>query len=198
MDAAKTTDYFCFHYKGPEIKFSQKEYEVVFALYDDQRKEIGTWESSLSLLEFKDDKQGAILNCVLGFLTSNPKKGKKSFSLSKNDGSLEYGQIKFFPSITNRFQRMQDASVFLQIHLPQGKTEIQPKFKVSGKGRLTQRIPAEIVAEAWNKKSKVWSGIFNLQLRIVIFGEYSLKVEIPISEESPALSREVRLTKLRY
>ena len=198
MDVAKTTDYFCFHYKGPEIKFSQREYEVIFSLYDAQMKEIGTWESSLSLPEFKDDKQGAILNCILGFLTSNPKKGKKSFSLSKNDGSLEYGQIKFFPSITNRFQRMQDASVFLQIHLPQGKTEIQPKFKVSGKGRLTQRIQAEIVAEAWNKKSKVWSGIFNLQLRTMIFGEYSLKVEIPISEESPALSREVKLIKLRY
>lgn len=198
MDTMKTTDYLCFHYKGPEIKFNQREYEVIFALYDDQMEEIGTWESSLSLPEFKGDKQSAIINCVLGFVSSNPKKGKKSFSLSKNDGSLEYGEIKFFPAVTNRFQRMQDASVFLQIHLPQGKTEIQPKFKISGKGRLTQRIPAELVVESWNKKSNVWSGLFNLQLRNVIYGEYTLNVEIPDSGDGPALSREVKLTKLRY
>jgi len=198
MDFIKTTDYLCFHYKGPEIPFSQKEYQVIFALYDDQTNEIGAWESSLSLPNLKEKKQGTIINCVLGFITANPKKGKKSFSISKKDGGLEYDQIRFFPSVTNKFQRMQDASVFLQIHLPQGKMELNPKFKISGKGRLRQRIPAEIVAEYWNKKSKVWSGIFNLNLRSVIFGDYSLEVEIPVSEGAPVLSKEVKLTKLRY
>jgi len=198
MDVIKTTDYLCFHYKGPEMNFKKKEYEVVFALYDDQTEEIGTWESSLSLPDFNEKKQGAIINCVLGVLTSNPKKGKKSFSVSKADGSLEYGEIKFFPSVTNQFMRMEDATVFLQIHLPQGKMEAQPIFRVSGKGRLTQRIPAELVAETWNKKNKVWSGIFNLQLRPLIYGEYTLKVEIPGTDEGSILSKEVSLTKLRY
>ena len=198
MDAIKTTDFLCFHYKGPEIKFNEEEYEVIFALYDEQMQEIGTWERALSLPEFKDDKKGAIISCTLGFVSPNPKKGKKSFSLSQDDGSLEYGEIKLFPTVTNRFQRMQDATVFLQIFLPQGKAEVSPKFIVSGEGRLTQRIPAELIAEEWNKKSKVWSGLFNLQLRNVIYGEYTLTVEIPDSEGGAALSREVRLTKLRY
>jgi len=198
MDVINTTDILCFHYKGPEMNFKKKEYEVVFALYDDQTEEIGTWESSLSLPNFKEKKQGSIINCVLGLLTSNPKKGKKSFSVSREDGSLEYGELKFFPSVTNQFMRMEDATVFLQIHLPQGKMEAQPKFKVSGKGRLTQRIPAELVAETWNKKNKVWSGIFNLRLRALIYGEYTLKVEIPGTDEGSALSKEVSLTKLRY
>jgi VWFA-related protein len=198
MDVAKTTDYLCFHYKGPEMNFKKKEYEVVFALYDEQTEEIGTWESSVSLPDFKEKEQGSIINCVLGVLTSNPKKGKSSFSVSKADGSLEYGELKFFPSVTNRFMRMEDATVFLQIHLPQGKKEVQPTFKVSGKGRLTQRIPAELVAEDWNKKDKVWSGIFNLRLRALIYGEYTLEVEIPGAEEGSVLSREVSLTKLRY
>jgi VWFA-related protein len=198
METLKTTDYLCFHYKGPEIKFGEKEYEVIFALYDDQAEEIGTWESSLSLPEFKRDEKDAIINCTLGLVSSNPKKGKKSFSLSQDDGSLEYGEIRLFPTVTNRFQRMQNASLFLQIYSPRGKPEVSPKFVVSGEGRLTQRIPAELVAEEWNNKSKVWSGLFDLQLRNLIFGEYTLTVEIPDSEEGEALRREVRLTKLRY
>jgi hypothetical protein len=198
LDVIRTTDYLCFHYKGPGIKFSQKEYQVIFALYDSQKEEMGTWESTFSLPEDKAGDKSAFINCVLGLVASNPKKGGNSFSLSKEDGSLVHGQTKFFPAITNRFQRMQDASVFLQIYLPQGKSEVQPRFKVSGEGRLTQRVPAEIVAETWNKKTKIWSGIFNLQLRAVIYGEYTLKVEIPVSEEGDVVSKELSLIKLRY
>ena len=69
---------------------------------------------------------------------------------------------------------------------------------VSGEGRLTQQIPAELVAEEWDKKSKVWSGIFNVQLRNVIYGEYTLTIEIPGSGEGETLKREVKLIKLRY
>ena len=198
MEAIKTTDYLVFHYKGPEIKFSEKEYDVIFALYDDQVDEIGTWESSLTLPEFKGDEKSGIINCTLGFINPNPKKGKKSFSISQDDGSLQYGDMKLFPAVTNRFQRMQDAAVFLQIHLPGGKADISPMFVVSGEGRLTQRVPAELIAEEWNKKSKVWSGIFNLQLRNVIYGEYNLAVEIPDSEGGEAMKRDLRLVKLQY
>jgi VWFA-related protein len=198
MDVLKTTDYLCFHYKGPEIKFGEKDYEVIFALYDEQIQEIGTWESSLYLPELKDEEKGTIINCSLGFMTPNPKKGEKSFSLSQDDGSLEYGEMKIFPAVTNRFQRMQDASVFLQIYLPQGKVEVSPKFIVSGEDRLTQRIPGELIAEEWNKKSKVWSALYNLQLRNVIYGEYTLTVEIHYTGEGEAMKRQVRLTKLRY
>lgn len=200
LDAMKTTDHLVFHYKGPEIKFNQNEYEVIFALFDDQMQEIGTWESSLSLPKIKDDKQGAFINCTLGFVHPNPKKAKKEFSISKEDGSLEYSEMKFFPAVTNRFQRMQDAAVFLQVYLPQGKGEVKPKFKIAGEGRLTQRLLGELIAEKWDKKSKVWSGLFNLQLRNVIYGEYNLSVEIPDSGAGAgdALKREMRLIKLRY
>jgi len=198
MDVIKTIDYLCFHYKGAEIPFRQNEYQAIFALYDDQTNEIGTWEAAISLPDYKKEERGSFINCVLGLLTPNPKKGKQSFSISQKDGSLEYGEIKLFPSIANQFQRMQDASVFLQVFVPQGKIEISPKFEISGEGRLTQRIPGELIAESWNKKSKVWSGIFNLNLRAVIFGDYTLKVEIPVSEEGPALTKEVKLNILRY
>lgn len=198
MDLIATTDYFCFHFTGPEVEFSQREFQVIFALYDDQTKEIGTWESSFSLPDFKENKQGAIINCVLGSLTSNPNGGKKSFSLSKKGGSLECGEMKFFPAVTNRFQDMQDASVFLQAYLPQGKIKVYSQFTILREGSVLQNIPGELAAEAWDEESNVWSGIFNLDLGNVSPGDYTLRVSLPISEEGLILSKEVKLTKLHY
>jgi len=195
MDVAKATDYLCYHFKGQEIPFKQKEYQAIFALYDDETNEIGVWESSYALPDFKK-KQGTIINCVLGLLALNPKKGKKSFAVSKEDGSLEYGEIKFFPSVTNQFQRSDDANVFIQVYLPKGKISVNPVFKASG--RVIQPLPAELVAENWNKKTKVWSGIYQLKLRTLFYGDYVLHVEIPVSKEGIVLSKEVKLTKLQY
>lgn len=198
MDLLRTTDYLVFHYKGPEMDFSQKEYQVTFALQDDQTSEIGTWESSFSLPDFKQEKQGTIINCVLGLAGQNPKKGKKSFSLSKEDGGLEYEEMRFYPAVAGRFQRMQDASVFIQVYLPQGKMNVPPQFSVIRKDGIALPVQGEIAAESWDKKSKIWSGIFNLDLQMVFPGEYSLKVAFPVSKEGPALSKKVKLIKLQY
>lgn len=198
VDMVKSTDYLVFHYKGPEMDIPQKEYQAIFALYDEQTNELGTWEGSLVPPEFKEGKGGGIANCVLGSVASSSKKGRKSFSISKEDGSMEYGEIKFFPAVTNRFQRMQDPSVFIQVYLPQGKVKVSPEFTVSREGGILQRIPAELIAETWNKKSKILSGIFNLDLSIAFPGEYMFRVEIPVSEEGPILTKEVKLIKLAY
>ena len=198
LSSVKTTDSLCYHYKGPELTFKQKEYQTIFAILDPNTNEVGTWESSLVIPDLKNKKQGCILNCVLGFLYPNPKKRKQSFSISQDDGGLEYGEIKFFPSVTNQFHRMEDASVFLQIFIPKRKTEISPRFEISAEGRITQRIPSTLIAESWNQKTQVWSGIFNLNLKAVIYGNYTLRVKIPHSEGAPDLSKDVKLIKLRY
>jgi len=198
LDSIKGIDYLGFNFKGPELDFGEREYQAVFALFDPETNEIGTWEESLTLPDLTEDNQGAILNCVLGYLTPNTKRRSDSFSLSKEDGALEYGETKFFPAVTNKFHRMQDAHVFLQVFVPQRETGISPEFEISGEEGITMSLPGELVAESWNESSRVWSGIFNLNLKNVTFGDYTLKVEIPVSEETPALSKEVKLIKLRY
>ena len=197
IDSLKTIDYLRYHYKGPALTFKEREYQTVFAIFDPQTNDVGTWESSIYIPDFKEEKEGCVLNCVLGFLYRNPKKGKLSFSISQDDGSLEYGEIKFFPAVTSQFHRMQDASVFLQVFSPLGKIASSPRFEISGEGRLTQQIPGKLVAESWNKESKIWSGLFNLNLANVIFGDYTLKAEIPVSDEG-RVSKEIKLIKLRY
>lgn len=196
MEFIKNIDYLSFHFKGPELTFKHNEYQAVFALLDPQTEEIGTWESTFSIPDLKKSKEGVLINCVLGDMTSNPKKGEEFFSLSKRDGSLEYGQIKFFPKITNQFLRREAASVFMQIYLQQGKKEIQPEFLIKGEDRILHPLPGNLVVESWNKKSKVWSGIFSLDLSTATVGENSLYVEIPISEGEAVLSKEIKITLL--
>ena len=106
--------------------------------------------------------------------------------------------IKFFPAVITRLDPMQNVSIFLQIFLPQGEIEIHPEFHVSGKDGLSQQIPGELIAESWNEKPNVWSAIFNLRLADITPGDYTLKANIPISEEGPVLSKEVKLTVLRH
>lgn len=199
MNVIKTSDFLYFHLKGPELTCKDTEYHAIFAILDSQTNEVGTWESTLSLPDFKENKQGSIINCVLGSMISGQKKGRDSFSLSKTDGSLEYGKVKFFPSVTNTFQRMQDVSLFLQVYFPQRKFGIRPKLQISEEKRSSaQFISGKIIAEFWNENSKVWSGIFNLNLRGVTFGTHTLNVEIPVSEEAPSLSKDVKFIRLHY
>lgn len=197
MNLVKSTDYLCYHLKGPALELGGREYHAIFALLDPQTNEVGTWESKVSLPDFKV-KKADIINCILGFATPNPEKGTDSFSLSRQDGGLEYGEIKFFPAVINRLEPMQDVSIFLQVFLPQGKIEIHPKFQVSGKDGLSQQISRELIAESWNEKSNVWSGIFKLDLKSMISDDYTLKVEIPVSEEGPVMSKDVKLIILRH
>ncbi len=190
LDYLKTVDYLPLHFKGQETDFSRKEYQVVFALYDPQTKEVGIGNSSFSLPDFEKEKEG-IINCVLGTISFNPDQGKKSFSLSREDGGLEFNEIKFFPRVNRQFLPQENASVFIQIYLPKGKISVHPEFKISGKD-----IPAKLLAESWNERTKVWSGILRLDLNPVESGENSLKIEIPISKKESLTSQELKLGKL--
>ena len=193
----ESTDYLCFHYKGAEMPFARQEYEAVFALCDQQTDEIGTWVSTFSLPDPKSAKDGAIINCVLGVLTQNPG-GKKQFSLSKEDGGLEYGEVKFYPGVTNKFGFQQDASAFLQVYWPSENIQVSPKFSILRSGRAVQSVAGEIVAETWDKKAKTWSSLINLNLQAVMPGDYTLKVDIPLSAQGGVLTKEVPLSKLNY
>lgn len=75
--------------------------------------------------------------------------------------------------------------------------KVQPHFSVSGDG-LSQVIPGELTAESWNKRSNVWSGIFNLDLSGLPPGDYILKASLPVYDEGPVLCKELNLIKLRY
>ena len=196
MDFVKKVDYLTFHFKGPELPFKHNEYKAVLALVDPQTNEIGAWESSLLLPDINKSTEAAVVNCILGDLTQNPKMAKKSFALSKQDGGLEYGQIKFYPKVTNQFFKQEKASVFAQIFLPQGKEKIQPEFIIRGEDKSIRYVPGELVAESWDKKSKIWDAIFSLDFSQAALGENSFTIEMAGTGEKAVSSREIQLTIL--
>lgn len=196
MDFVKKVDYLTFHFKGPELPFKHNEYKAVLALVDPQTNEIGAWESSLAIPDFKKSKEAAVVNCILGDLTQNPKMARKSFTLSRQDGGLEYGQIKFYPKVTNQFFKHEKASVFAQIYLPQGKGKNQPVFIIRAEDKSVRQVPGELVAESWDKKSKIWSAIFSLDFNQVALGENSFIIEMAGTGEKVVSSREIQLTIL--
>jgi hypothetical protein len=196
MDDMKTIEHLNFYFKGPEMDYGRREYQAVIVLFDPQTDDIGALRSSFSLSDFKQNTTGAIINCVLGSVTSNPEKRSKTFSLSDKDGSLEFGEIKFFPLPASQFSRGEDVFIFIQTYLPKGKIEIRPDFVIIGEDDQTQSIPGLLMAESWNKRLSVWSAIFRLDLGTASVGNVSLKVGIPLSEEGPVLEKQLKLMKL--
>ena len=196
IDAIKnrlaSMDFLRLHFSGPVIELPDREYRVVFALFDPESGEIGTWVSNLAGPSFRGAKDGAFVSCILGNATSSEIDKNGSFSLNNKDGSLEFGQMKFFPKIAGSFSRTEGAFIFCQIYYPQGPP-IEARFDLIDKNGLTQRIEGEKVAEFLDKSSKVWSGAFKLDIKNITAGDYDLKIGIPSLAAGPQLIKEMKL-----
>jgi VWFA-related protein len=199
MEFIKNIDYLSYHFTGPEIEFKNKEYQSVFALFDPQTSEVGTWDTDVRFPSLDEIEAHTLINCVLGDLTDNPEKGKKEFVLSKKDGGLICGESKFYPKVTNQFDRWGEASVFVQAHLPQGKKTLHPEFFTRGEDNRINPIEGELVIDSWNKKTKVWSGVYRLDFSPCSLGNNSLFVEFSESGDGaqPYLSKELKMSIIR-
>ncbi|MGB6865634.1 MAG: VWA domain-containing protein [Candidatus Aminicenantaceae bacterium] len=199
MEFIKNIDYLSYHFKGPEIEFRNKEYQSVFALFDPQTSEVGTWDTDVRFPSLDEIEEHILINCVLGDLAENPEKGKKSFVLSKKDGGLICGEHKFYPKVTNQFERWGEASVFVQALFPEGRKTIRPEFFSRGEDMQVFPIKGELVIDSWNKRTKVWSGIYQLDFSPCSLGDNSLFIEFAESGNGSEvyMSRELKMTIIR-
>lgn len=197
MEFIKNIDYLSYHFKGPEFNFDQRHYQNVFALLDPYTAEVGTWESQVTFPDLKKEKEPALINCVLGDVVENSQQEKERFVLSKKDGSLVYGGIKFFPKVTNQFKQWEKASVFMQVYLPGGKAEIRPEFVLQGEDERLNPLAENLVAGTWNPKSRVWSGIYSLELLSGLLGKNTLYVDVPVTSSGSVINKELRLDLIR-
>jgi VWFA-related protein len=199
MEFIKNIDYLSYHFKGPEIEFRNKEYQSVFALFDPQTSEVGTWDTDVRFPSLDEIEEHILINCVLGDLAENPEKGKKGFVLSKKDGGLICGKHKFYPKVTNQFERWGEASVFMQAHFPEGRKNIQPEFFSRDEDMRVTPIKGELVTDSWNTRTKVWSGIYRLDFSPCSLGSNSLFIEFAESGDGaePYLSRELKMSIIR-
>ncbi len=199
MEFIKNIDYLSYHFTGPEIEFKNKTYQSVFALFDPQTSEVGTWDTDVRFPSIDELKDHTLINCVLGDLTDNSEKEKKTLVLSKKDGGLICGDSKFYPKVTNQFDRWGEASLFVQAYLPDGRRSLQPEFFSRGEDMRVNPIEGELVIDSWNKSTRVWSGLYRLDLSSCLLGDNSFFVEFSESGEGgdPCLSTELKMSIIR-
>jgi len=189
-------------FKGPELAPKKASYDVVYILQDAETGEIGGWRSPVSVPDLRSKDQGAVIDCVLGSAAANAqeKPGRETVALNPKNGTVEFGELRFYPRVTNRFMAGQDAWVFIQAYLPV-KTEkeaVAPQFMVFPKDQTTppRVMTGKTVAEYWNPGTKVWSAISQLGLANLVDGEFVLQATLPASAKADKdLTIEVRFTK---
>jgi hypothetical protein len=81
----------------------------------------------------------------------------------------------------------------MQVFLPQGKMDLLPDMAVVGEDEIPYPVETSLIAESWNQKTKIWSGIFNMDLSIAFPGENMLILEYPDAQEDSPLRRELRV-----
>ena len=190
-------------FKGPELAAKKASYDVVYALQDTESGEIGGWTSPVIIPDLRSKTQGAFINCVLGTASENPqgKTARETVALNPRNGTLEFGELRFYPRVTNYFGAGQDAWVFIQAYLP-GKAEkeaVVPRFVVipRGQGMAPRTTAGQIEAEYWNSKTKVWSAIGHIGLANLVDGDYTLQAAIssPSKSDIKELTGEAQFTK---
>jgi hypothetical protein len=197
MEYLKTIHALSFNFTGPEIEFKPRVYKSVFALVDPNTNEIGAWESSFDLPDISQKDERAIINCVLGDIRGVVEKGPTSFELSNKDSSLLFGQAKFLPRITNQFKQWGGVHQFVQALIPDGEKDFQGEFFLMGEDQKVHPLQKDRIVTSWNEKTKIWSGIFFIDISAGSTGHNTLFVEIPGRQEGIFKSASVDFTILR-
>jgi VWFA-related protein len=197
IDYISTVSHLNFHFKGPELELRSSYYQAVFALTDPETEEIGASGSEVTVPDLRGSEAGAFVNCVLGYVNRVPSQNRNTFVLSQEDGSLEYGNLRFFPKVTDTFKQWGGVCVFTQMRFPLGKPEALPDFLSMGEDNLVKNLQKELLAESYNETTKVWNALFFLDISQAPIGNNTLFVEIPGAEEGSVLNKELALKVIR-
>lgn len=195
LDHVSRIDNIVLHFKGEEVTYAARDYRVVMALIDPETDEIGTWETSLTFPDFGKLSSGSVLSCTLGTLgsASAVDTHKKTFQINAKDGSLEYPHLKFIPSVTARFYRPVSAQLFMQVYLSDDRKSVEPIFSIKGEDGLWRPVRDVLLAQERQAESKLWNGLFHLDLDTVEFGENLLSVEVPGTESGVFSARQIKV-----
>ena len=191
-----TRKYLWLYYKGPDVPPVGKKYRAIYVLYDEATGKAGGWTSLFTRQDISAGQKAALLTCVLGSPGRERARGEAAFFLNPKTGVLEYGPLEFFPRLTGLFSAAQDAFLFLQVFTPHGREALSPEYQLESPRAGSRTVPVETIAESWNEKTKVWSGVVKLSLYDVPPGEAVIRVAIPGPAGDERFVRRLLLTKL--
>ncbi len=166
--------YRVFTTSGGKLKPGEYETRVILKQAGDR---IGGWEASVKIPDIKRNISSSIINAIFGFLRKSEKNKPISFSIDKNDGSLQLSQYRLFPLSGEAISKREKVALFLQIYNPEKIKEFSFEFSLSGDENLTLNIPAEKIESLMEKKSKILNEVYLLDFHQVFPGDYQLCIK---------------------
>ena len=169
--------YFGFNTCSDDVKLKNRQYRVVFSLYDDESSRLGTVEQDLAVPALKKDQEIEIINTVFGRMMETKKKGK-NFTLSQKDGTMFVDKHLFHPMGTNQFRGKEKISLFMQIDLMQKPSQLEPEFLLFQNGMELGGVMGNLVNDDWNKKAGVQNVVYELDFSAFPQGDYTLRISL--------------------
>ena len=166
--------YRVFTTSGGKLKPGEYETRVILKQAGDR---IGGWETSVKIPDIKRNISPSIINAIFGFLRKSEKNKPISFSINKNDGSLQLSQYRLFPLVEEVINKREKVALFLQIYNPKKIKEFSFEFSLSRDENLTLNIPTEKIGSLMDKKSKILNEVYLLDFQQVFPGDYQLCVK---------------------
>jgi len=166
--------YRAFTTSGGKLKPGEYETRVILKQAGDR---IGGWETSVKIPDIKRNISSSIINAIFGFLRKSEKNKPISFSINKNDGSLQLSQYRLFPLAGEVINKREKVALFLQIYNPEKIKEFSFEFSLSRDENLTLNIPTEKIDSLMEKKSKILNEVYLLDFKQVFPGNYQLCVK---------------------
>lgn len=187
-------DFLRLNYIGPRMDLTGSGSRIIFALFDPETGEIGTWTADCPPPIERGASEPCFVNCVPGDAVSSPTDRQDVFLLDGTDGSLACGQLKFFPKIAGGFPNTEDVHLFVQVYNPQGAPG-EARFELSDQSGRTQGIKGTMAAAFWNPRSKILSAVYKIDTGDAVSGDYKLRISLPpATGNGTALVREVNLS----
>jgi len=163
--------YRVFTTSGGKLKPGEYETRVILKQADDR---IGGWETSVKIPDIDRNISSSIINAIFGFLRKSEKSKPISFSINKEDGSLQLFQYILFPSAGDVINKREKVALFLQIYNPEKIKEFSFEFSLLGDENLTLNIPTEKIESLMDKELKILNEVYLLDFEQVFPGDYQL------------------------
>ena len=174
----QTAEYVGFSCASQELELGLKPYRVTIALYNQNLGQVGTVERSLSVPEPRKERESRVVNTALGSLTKTDGSSSPPFSISSQDGTLDFPGYKFYPLAVNEVDRTKVVAVLLQVFAPGPDTAFQTDFSLYEGERLVSPLSSKAVGSVWNKKASLWNIVVAFVLGDFPSGEYSLRIRM--------------------
>jgi VWFA-related protein len=185
-------DFFGYSFCSDEIKLKSGDYNLIFALYDQESGRVGTVERPLHIPDF-DHSESRITAALFGRAVLTEGAGKK-IELSTKDGTLTTRNRRFYPMVGGELNRGEPASLYIQFAQPKEDPQPALKFDLTQEGYIVDGVPATLLEKQWDRKAGVWHLLFSLQFNRFTAGAYSFRL---VSEDPGGGNPQIKTIEIK-